>query len=134
MRVNYCVHCFAEIAPDVQQCPFCGVAPQAWARSLDYETRLIHTLGHPLADVRMRAIIALSHRADPQAADPLVHCALRHPIDVVEGMAIVDGLRHLRPGDARSHALAHLARDHPAHAVRQAATEALAGMVDEKPQ
>ncbi|NOX80211.1 MAG: HEAT repeat domain-containing protein [Deltaproteobacteria bacterium] len=132
MRINYCIHCFAEIAPEVRQCPFCGVEFREWARSLDYETRLIHTLGHPLADVRMRAIIALGKRGDPQAADPMVRCALRHPIDVVEGLEIVDGLRRLRPGGARSKALDCLARDHPAHAVRQAAAEALAGMVDEK--
>ncbi len=134
MRINYCVHCFAEIAPDVRQCPFCGVVLQEWTHSLDYETRLIHTLGHPLADVRMRAIIALGKRGDPQAADPLVRCALRHPIDVVEGLEIVDGLRRLHPGGAQSKALGCLARDHPAHAVRQAAAQALAVMTDEKPQ
>ncbi|GBE13761.1 hypothetical protein BMS3Bbin14_00773 [bacterium BMS3Bbin14] len=128
MRINYCGHCFAEITPEVQQCPFCGIVLREWAHSLDYETRLIHTLGHPLADVRMRAIIALGKRGDPQAANPLVRCALRHPIDVVEGLEIVAGLRRLRPGGARSKALDRLARDHPAHAVRRAAAEALAGM------
>ncbi len=133
MPINYCIHCFAEIAPDTQQCPFCGIAPQEWARSLDYETRLIHTLGHPLADVRMRAIIALGNRGNPRAADPLVQCALRHPIDVVQGLEIVNALRRLHPGSVQSKALVHLARDHPAHAVRQAAAEAQAGMIDEKP-
>ncbi|NIA05059.1 MAG: HEAT repeat domain-containing protein [Proteobacteria bacterium] len=132
MRINYCGHCFAEITPEVQQCPFCGIVLQEWAYSLDYETRLIHTLGHPLADVRMRAIIALGKRGDPQAADPLVRCALRHPIDVVEGLEIVAGLRRLRPGGARSKALDRLARDHPAHAVRRAAAEVLTGMADKK--
>ncbi len=134
MQINYCVHCFAEIAPDVQQCPFCGVVLQEWACSIDYEARLIHTLGHPLADVRMRAIIALGKRGDPQAAVPLVSCALRHPIDVVEGLEIVEGLRRLHPGGARSKALSRLAHDHPAHAVRRAAAAALAGMADEKPR
>ncbi|VAW37310.1 hypothetical protein MNBD_DELTA04-1840 [hydrothermal vent metagenome] len=130
MRINYCVHCFAEIAPEVQQCPFCGVVLREWVHSLDYETRLIHTLGHPLADVRMRAIIALGKRRDPQAADPLVRCSLRHPIDVVEGLEIVAALRRLRPGSARNKALDRLARDHPAHAVRRAAAEALEEMTD----
>ncbi len=132
MRINYCIHCFAEIAPEARQCPFCGVEFQEWARSLDYETRLIHALGHPLADVRMRAIIALGKRGDQQAAAALVRCALRHPIDVVEGLEIVDSVRRLRPGGVRSKALGCLARDHPAHAVRHAAAQALAGMVEKK--
>jgi len=132
MRINYCVHCFAEITPDIQQCPYCGVVIQEWARSLDYETRLIHTLDHPLAAVRMRAIIALGKRGDCQAADSLVRCALRHPVDVVEGLEIVDSLRGLRSGRERRTALDCLARGHPAHAVRQAAADALAAITDEK--
>ncbi|HCA26153.1 MAG TPA: hypothetical protein DEP05_00595 [Betaproteobacteria bacterium] len=134
MRINYCVHCFAEITPDIQQCPYCGVVIQEWVRSLDYETRLIHTLDHPLAAVRMRAIIALGKRRDSQAADSLVRCALRHPVDVVEGLEIVDSLRCLHPERARSKALACLAHGHPAHAVRQAAAHALTAMADEKPR
>ncbi len=132
MLINYCVHCFAKIAPDIQQCPYCKVLIQEWACALDYEARLIHALNHPLAAVRMRAIIALGKRHDQQAAAPLVCCTFRHPIDVVEGLAVVASLRCLCSGRARSEALGRLVCDHPAHAVRAAAAEVLTAVRDVK--
>ena len=120
----FCLHCFAELAATAEVCPHCG------ARLVDqhqksYGERLRHALSHPLADVRMRAIIALGLRGEAEAADELTACALRHPIDVVEGLEIVNSLKSIAMMTGQREGLARIGRDHPAHAVRQAAIEAL---------
>jgi len=71
----------------------------------------------------MRAILALGFRGETNAGDALVECALRHPGDVVEGLAVVGALTRL--GEAGRDAIARLAARHPAHAVREAARWAL---------
>lgn len=85
----------------------------------DYGDKLIGALKHPLAEVRMRAIITLGWRGDGRAALPLLEIALSHPVDVVEGLAIVESLAGL--GLSGQTALAALVERHPAHAVREAA-------------
>jgi hypothetical protein len=70
----------------------------------------------------MRAILALGLRGEENAADALVDCALRHPIDVVEGLAVVKALTRL--GAAGRQALLKLAERDPAHAVRVSARQA----------
>lgn len=76
----------------------------------------------------MRAIIALGLRGEAQAADALAACALRHPLDVVEGLEIVRSLRCIAELTGERQALTRIAHDHPGHAVRQAAEQALAGV------
>ncbi len=120
MPSEYCLVCFAEIPPGSRLCPACGRNIDAWARETPYTQRLIHALGHPHPQVRMAAIISLQHRADPAAADPLAECALAHPIDVVQGLAVVDALSHLPASPQVRDALRRLA-GHPARAVREAA-------------
>lgn len=71
----------------------------------------------------MRAIIALGLRKDITAATALVDCALCHPVDVLEGLEIVKTLQAMAGEGPAVLALAHLARKHPAHAVRQAAAD-----------
>jgi hypothetical protein len=68
-----------------------------WTKKI-YSQRLIDALGHPLDDVRMRAIITLGLRSEKAAEKPLIDCALRQPIDVIEGLEIVNSLRTARAG------------------------------------
>lgn len=119
---TYCPACFAQIPAEAAACPACG---QDLARlsHRDYREKLLAALHHPLADVRLRAIIALGWRREPEAAQALAECALRHPIDVVQGLEVVESLRII-DGDPGREALERLARDHPAHAVRARAEEA----------
>jgi HEAT repeat protein len=90
---------------------------------LDYADKLLAALTHPLAEVRMRAIITLGWRGAGRAAQPLLEVALSHPVDVVEGLAVVDSLAGL--GESGRVALAELVARHPAHAVRETARERL---------
>ena len=73
----------------------------------------------------MRAIIAIGLRRDISLSLPLVECALRHPLNIEEGLAVVEALKHIRDAAEGTQALKTLARDHAAHAVRQAAAEAM---------
>lgn len=121
LDIHYCPNCFSEMPPDAEICPRCGTRPAQWKASLSYQERLIHALGHPLADVRMRAILSLGNRRDGSAIAPLLACAFRHPKDVVESLEIVKALQHLPPDAERKRALERLAQAHPAHAVRERA-------------
>jgi len=89
----YCFHCFAELSVSCEVCPYCGANPAEL--SGNYVQRLIHALYHPLADVRMRAIIALGLKGETQTTGELANCALRHPIDVIEGLEIVRSLKQI---------------------------------------
>jgi HEAT repeat protein len=124
----YCLHCFALLPAAAEVCPHCGGNPAEGSGS--YAARLVHALGHPLAEVRMRAIIALGLRSETEAADALADCALRHPADVVEGLEIVRSLARIAETGEPQHALARIAHDHPARAVRQAAEGALKTLAD----
>jgi hypothetical protein len=75
----------------------------------------------------MRAIIALGWQGEPDAASALVDCALRHPVDVVEGLEIVRSLARIEGRHPGVGALERLLELHPAHAVRAAALRALGG-------
>jgi ribosomal protein L40E len=130
MAVQICPACFAKIPNVAQQCKACG-ADIARLSARDYQEKLIAALSHPLADVRMRAIIALGVRGESEGADPLVQCALRHPTDLVEGLEIVRTLARLRAPDVRSKFLGQLARRHPAHTVQAAAEMALHDVKEE---
>lgn len=133
MPVQLCPNCFAEIPAGAEICPACGERLAALS-ARGYTEKLIHALGHPLADVRMRAIIALGLRGEAETAEPLLACALRHPADVVAGLEIVRSLARVADGEAGRNALAFLKSLHPARAVRSAAAEALAqqGMTKER--
>lgn len=92
-----------------------------------YTQGLIAALGHPIREVRMRAIIALGLRRAREACDALVECALRNRRDPVEGLEIVRSLRRILEDDPIEEALRRLAHDHPSRIVRDAAREAVAG-------
>ena len=115
MTAFFCPHCFAEIEPAPVVCPACGVDIAQW-RSRPYSERLVYALGHPLADVRMISIEALGRLGDPDAAMPLAQCALAHPVDVTQGLAIISALAKLRRDDSWPGAVRMLC-DHPARAV-----------------
>jgi HEAT repeat protein len=119
-----CPGCFAPLPAAARRCPACGLDMRSLS-ARDYFAKLVHALRHPLADVRMRAIIALGWHGDGEAAPPLVECALRHPADVVQGLQIVESLGALRDPAARARAFPVLAGRYPAHAVRDAAIRAL---------
>lgn len=115
-----CLACFRLAPAQSPSCPSCG-ADLAAISARDYRYKLLHALEHPLADVRMRAIIACGWRGEASAARPLYELALRHPVDVVEGLAVVASLRSL--GDEGRALLKELAETHPARAVRAAAAD-----------
>lgn len=121
----YCPACFGRIPHDAQTCPLCG-ASLARMSARDYKEKLLAALAHPLAEVRMRAIIALGERGEPDAAAALIACALGHPADVVEGLEIVRSLARIDSGQPCLAALRKLVRSHPSRPVRSAASRALA--------
>jgi hypothetical protein len=122
-----CPACFKLIPADALNCPACGADIVALS-ARNYREKLIAALQHPLAEVRMRAIIALGWRGETEAAEPLVACALRHPVDVVEGLEIVHSLASIYQPRVSQELLARLVMEHPAHAVRESAAEALAAL------
>ncbi|BBP04925.1 hypothetical protein TPL01_26460 [Sulfuriferula plumbiphila] len=117
-----CLRCFHLIPAETQTCPHCGADLAAFA-ARDYADKLIAALGHSLSEVRMRAIIALGWRGEGRAAQPLLELALRHPVDVVEGLAVVKSLAGM--GVEGRIALVALAERHQAHAVRETAQQVL---------
>lgn len=116
--------CFSLMPSDVGTCPVCG-QPIKLASMSDYRKKLLHALDHPLDGVRMRAIIAVGLRREMNAALPLTECALRHPLNIEEGLAVVEALKHLSNLRESAQALAILEHDHAAHAVREAASVAM---------
>ncbi|MHB9100506.1 MAG: HEAT repeat domain-containing protein [Sulfuricella sp.] len=127
---GFCPACFVPLAQEADTCPACGARMAELSRR-DYREKLVHALLHPLADVRMRAIIALGWRSEPETADDLVACALRHPSDVVEGLEIINSLRQMKDAMIRQTALSTLQAHHPAHAVREGAARVLAALPSE---
>lgn len=123
-RSQYCGECFELFDAGLAQCPRCG-ASQAALSYRDYQQKLVHALEHPLADVRMRAIVALGLRGERSAAEALVECALRTPADVVEGFEAVSSLEQILAGTGDTGPMKRLAQIHPAHAVQVAAALAL---------
>lgn len=65
---GFCPACFAPLAQEADTCPACG-ARMVDISSRDYRAKLVHALQHPLADVRMRAIIALGLRGEAETVD-----------------------------------------------------------------
>ena len=120
---QFCGQCFALFPAAATACPRCGALPSRLSER-DYQEKLLVALDHPLADVRMRAILAFGLRQQPEVAPALLACALRHPVDVVEGLEIVNSLSRLDHGRPLHSALESLATGHPAHAVRAAALRA----------
>ena len=117
---GFCPGCFAPLIQEAVVCPACG-ARMVDLTGRDYREKLVHALRHPLADVRMRAIIALGLRGEPETADALVECALRYPTDVVAGQEIVRSLARMKSAGVRQIALATLKVRHSARVVRKAA-------------
>ncbi|HTT13937.1 MAG TPA: HEAT repeat domain-containing protein [Burkholderiaceae bacterium] len=118
--VQICPACFRVIASSARRCRLCGVDVEALSQR-GYREKLVAALKHPLADVRMRAIIALGWQRNADAAQALVDVALRHERDVVQALAVVGALARLQPHEKAHAALATLAARHPAHAVQVAA-------------
>ena len=127
MAEQICPACYRLIPAEAQACPACPAcgADLTALSARNYRDKLVGALNHPLDDVRLRAILALGLRGQEDAAEALVDCALRHPIDVVEGLAVVGALARLGP--AGRPALLKLAERDPAHAVRVAARQAAEG-------
>ncbi len=91
----YCSRCFARISDGAAVCPVCG-AEQQDLGVRDYRDKLLDALGHPLDDVRMRAIVALGMRHESGVAARLAECVLQHPLDVNAGLEVVRIL-NIRP-------------------------------------
>ncbi len=118
MAEQMCPACYRVMPSGRTICPHCGIDLAALS-TRDYRDKLMAALGHPLDDVRLRAIFILGLRGEAEAAEALAECALRHPVNVVEGLAVVSALPRL--GLTGRMALRKLAERDPAHAVRQAA-------------
>jgi ribosomal protein L40E len=123
-ELAFCPNCYARIPVDATICPRCHTSLRDWQEKT-YADRLIEALRLPLSEVRIRAIIALGWRGARAAEQPLVDCALRHPIDVIEGLEIVNSLRLIRNSGSDDTALRHLSLHHAARAVRTMAAEIL---------
>ncbi|MGO9234687.1 MAG: HEAT repeat domain-containing protein [Methylocella sp.] len=123
-ELAFCPNCHARIPLDAAICPHCRTSLREWQEKT-YVDRLIGALRHPLSEVRMRAIIALGWRGERAAEKPLVECTLRHPIDVVEGLEIVNSLRLIRDNGSDDTELRHLSLHHAARAVRSRSAEIL---------
>lgn len=124
---GFCLACFAPLSREADICLVCGNRVADLSRS-DYREKLVHALSHPLAGVRMRAIIALGLSGEPETADALAACAMRHPSDVMGGLEIINSLVQMKDAEIRQTALTALQSRHPAHAVREGAARALAAL------
>lgn len=122
---HYCPICAEPVASDAIICPRCGSNIQEWEHKT-YTEKLIQALKHPLADIRMRAIIVLGMRRDQAAEQALVDCALFYSGDVIQALEIVHTLYLMREGEETSWALAVLAERHPVRSVRDSARRTLA--------
>ena len=77
----------------------------------------------------MGAILSLQNHGRAGAAVPLAECAMNWPIDVVQGMAVVEAIAKLPDGAEITAAFRQL-QQHEAHAIRVAAGELLAKGAD----
>lgn len=93
-------------------------------RGQSFAVKLIHALRHPLADIRLRAIVALGLRAQADAVPALIECALARPTDVVAGLQIVASLKQIQGSHPDTKGLEELAARHPARPIRRAAAQA----------
>jgi hypothetical protein len=72
---TFCPNCFEDIGPDAEICKSCRISVKEWMTQKSYTTRLIHALNHPIAEVRMGAIISLGKLKGVKAPIPLAKCA-----------------------------------------------------------
>jgi len=126
-----CLACFQLIPVEERTCPRCG-ADLAALSARDYREKLVHALLHPLADIRIRAIIALGWRGETETADALLECALQHPMDVVQGLEIINSLSRMHEMSIARTTLSILKARHPAHAIREGAARALASLPNQR--
>lgn len=131
-RLTFCLNCFRQHERESTRCPFCGIEVDRW-QEIGYGARLSHALEHPLDDVRMRAIIALGWRAEPEAEAALVECAFAHPTDVTNGLEIVRSLGAIAERHGCRGGLLRLSAEHPARWMRRAAEGALRRFRDRSP-
>ena len=129
MNHHYCPLCYAEIPIGSIICPTCGQDVEGWERHTPYYNRLIWALKNPHSEVRMGAILSLQNHRRDGAAGPLAECAMNWPIDVVQGMAVVEAIAKLPDGAEKTAAFRQL-QQHEAHAIRVAAGELLAKGAD----
>ena len=129
MNHHYCPLCYAEIPIGSIICPACRRDIEGWERSTPYYDRLIWALKNPHSEVRMGAILSLQNHRRAGAAVPLAECAMNWPIDVVQGMAVVEAIAKL-PGSAEKTAALRQLQQHEAHAIRAAAGTLLAKETD----
>jgi len=120
MSLAFCPACFAEITTNHEVCPACDVAIDVLLSEQSFNEKLTSALKHPVASVRMRAIITFGNRRVQEAADALVDCAFDHPLDVVQGMAIIETLAKF-PHSAAVDAAWQRLQEHPARPIRDEA-------------
>jgi hypothetical protein len=114
---TFCPNCFEDIGPDAEICESCSINVKKWMAQKSYTERLIHALKHPIAEVRMGAIISLGKLKEVKAAVPLAQCAFTHPIDVIQGQEIIRALEQMDFEREVEQALELLSK-HPAKAIQ----------------
>ena len=118
-------------------CPACGIDANVWTSQRTFSERMTNALRHPSDDVQMTAIIILGNRAEPSTAVPLAQEALKLPMNVCRGLAIVQSIAKVSAPPEKEHALTLMAA-HPARVIWQAvgmlasdsATSAVEGVGD----
>ena len=118
----FCTVCFREVKQTQQICPYCEVDILDWEKKTPYNERLLHSLQHPIAEVRMSVIISLGNQRQKYSAVPLAHCALEHPKDNVQNLEILRSIEKLPLGRERDSAVL-LLRKHPSRIIRRQAQE-----------
>lgn len=125
MSCEFCPECFAEVSSHTRRCPRCGIALQGRRRG-GYDERLVRALRHPVAEVRMGAIIALQKRGTISACGVLGHLALESPKDLPQSAAVVECLASMLPAPAALENLEYIATQHGARSIRRYARDLLA--------
>lgn len=122
----FCPACFAEMPVHDTMCATCHIDIDQWRAERTFTERLIHGLNHRNPEARMSSIITLGNRREEVAAIPLAQCAWDHPIDVIQGMQIVNSLSKIYPSPERDEALRML-KTHPARVVRRGVADIIEG-------
>ena len=95
MYESYCMRCFPIMPRVASVCPACRKAVITLTKR-SYREKLLAALRYLLAEVRMRAVIALSLQHDASAASNLAACALRHPADLIERLGSSKAYEYFR--------------------------------------
>ena len=114
----FCPSCFAFVLEKTVTCPNCHTVLQEWDKQHNYFEKLIKALEHPLSEVRMAAVAALTEFRSSTAALPAVLCALKRPEDIELLKSVILLLNQLPECNDKNVALERLSR-HPSFLINR---------------